>query len=184
MDIEYELTETALTTVQSEVIKQSLGSSPAIKKMRNIWLALATVVLVAFLIGYLTDRLSAGFLGVGIIAVVLLLLYAFFLPALLKRGMKKALVKPYKEGPDRIVGKHRVSMTAEGVSDLNENGRLSDSWSDVVYVGVVKDHLLVEARQGKVYIVPETAFAEKAAFMQFAEQAMAYHRAAGAVPEG
>lgn len=181
MDIQYELKDKEVASVQSEVVKRSLASSPALRRLKNIWFVLSGIVLAAFLIGYLLDRISLFFLGVGLLAVVLLMGYAFALPALLRRGIRKALVKAYSEGPNRIVGKHRFSMNSQAVSDAGDNGEMSDVWADIVYVNVIEKHLFIEGPSGRAYLIPQTAFTDEEAFGLFCRQAMDYHRTAGAV---
>ena len=117
-------------------------------------------------------------MAVGAFAVVTLLFYAFFYSFLRQKVAKKALQNQFEQGRNKLIGKHRLSITPDQVTDMSEVGVSTTHWRAIEYVMANDQYLFMPVRASSPHIVPRMAFSDESGFKQFVETAKAYYQAA------
>jgi hypothetical protein len=112
----------------------------------------------------------------GVLA-VLTFLYYIFRPLLMRKLLKWAAKRSYGQGPNKLIGKHELSITPDVVTDITDMGESTTRWNAIEYVASTNQHIFMQVRASSPYIVPRRAFADGAAFRQFVEAAKACHQA-------
>jgi hypothetical protein len=109
-----------------------------------------------------------------IVLAVLTIFWLSLFPLLLRYLRKDITSRVYGQGKNRILGKHKVTITCEGILDTTEVGQSSINWKAVDDVVSNEQHLFILVKTADPYIVPRRAFADEATFKQFGDEAKAY----------
>jgi hypothetical protein len=183
MNVEYELN---LDDVKAHLL-YSFNHNPKMKRTRNlmsrITIPLAIVVIILALIIVLTggkrDISAAVIVGA---CGVYLLLFSIFYRKFTLWIISRSLMKVYGQRPNRIAGKHQLSVTPDAVIDINEIGQSTTHWNGIEWFASNDQYLFLSFRYSIFYIVPRRAFPSEGAFNQFVEAAKSYYQAANPPP--
>lgn len=156
--------------------EQSLTLGSARKIMRYFLLIvffLEVMVVITLLAVLGREQLQAA-LFIATLALLTLLYYLFF-NILSRKIIKGKMVKNHLQKPNKLVGKHSLSISPEFISDATDVGESSISWRAVEYVASTKQYLFIVVIGSEPYIVPEKAFPDEAAFQQFIKLTETYY---------
>jgi hypothetical protein len=84
----------------------------------------------------------------------------------------------HSKGKDIGIGKYNLSITQEKIYQVSKNEKTAHSWNAIDNIAITDQNLLIITQDSRAYIVPKRAFANDAAFTEFAETAKKYHQAA------
>lgn len=170
--IEYQLSLEDVIAALSEAFHRELARHVNWRRQRLISWAGGLAILAAFLVSYFIGMLSIWQLAIGVVACALLAAYPllYFVPA--KRTLKRHIVEANMRGPDKLAGRHKVTLTPDMVSDGTAAGEISAPWREVDEVTLAGRYLLVFASDP--IIVPAAAFPGDSDFRAFAELARKY----------
>jgi len=108
-------------------------------------------------------------------------LYLLYFPWAYRRKLRKIIAGMVGEGHNRgLFGRHRVTISPEGVNDWSEHSQTSRTWRAVERVAASDDYVYLYVSALTAIIIPARAFADRSKFKEFVQAAMAYH--AKAVP--
>lgn len=115
-----------------------------------------------------------GFLGVYCLVIAI-----FVGTTLGYKIFKRSLIKQYQKKysmPNRITGKHKLSISSDGIVDVNDVGQNTTNWNGIGWVASNGKYLvLTGADNSIVNIVPSRAFSNEISFNQFVETAKSYY---------
>jgi hypothetical protein len=110
--------------------------------------------------------------------VVLTFLWYSFFPSLLRKSLRKEVARRHGQDQNKLTLTHRLSVTADTVTDVTDVGQSTTHWNAIEYVASTDQYLFMSVRASSPYIVPRRAFSDEALFSRFVEVAKAYHQAA------
>jgi hypothetical protein len=116
-------------------------------------------------------------IALGACAVLTFLLWSFHLFTF-QKTLRLTVARDYGQGRNKLIGKHKLSITPDAVTDITDTGESTTRWNTIGYVSSTDQYLFMLVRFSSPYIVPRSAFDDEAAFRQFVEGAKAYHQAA------
>ncbi len=181
MDIEYELKADDVLAFHLYFYERSPQRRRTRKLLRRmLLLAFALEILVIIVVLAALGTKAVPFLAALGILTLLTLLYYLFSPLLLRKIIRVAVAKQYGQGSDQLTGKHKLSITQDGVTDITGMGESKTRWKAVEWVTSTDQYLFMTVRGSGPYIVPRGAFSDETTFSQFADTAKSYHQAAEA----
>jgi len=106
-------------------------------------------------------------------------LYLLYFPWAYRRRLRKTVADMASEGENRgLFGRHRVTISAEGVAESGEFRQSLTSWRAVERVAVSDQHAYIYTNAMAAIIIPRRAFAGPAEFEEFVRTATEYHQRA------
>ncbi len=106
-------------------------------------------------------------------------IWVVIMPLMLRRAMKKRVVQLFVQGEHQgIVGKHTLSLSADGVLDKTSHGRTKTGWRDVHKVVATNEYVFIYLSDTVAHIVPRRAFPDEQRFHEFRDTVIRYFRAA------
>jgi hypothetical protein len=179
--IDYELTADDLI----QFLQYNYDHSPRRLYIRKLWkrslifiifvvLLAAIVILVLFGKEFLVTILTLC--GVALLTFLSLIISPLFL----RKVFKRIVIRPYSKEKDKLVGKHKISISANAITDITDTGESNTHWDTVEYVATTDEHLFIAVDFSKPYIVPRKAFKDKSEFQQFVQTAQSYYQVAKA----
>lgn len=106
-------------------------------------------------------------------------LYLLYFPWAYRRRLQKIVAGMVNEGQNRgLFGRHRVTISPEGVVDSGKLGQSSTAWRAVERVVAAGEHAYIYTNAIGAVIVPRRAFAGPAEFEEFVRTARGYHEKA------
>ena len=79
--------------------------------------------------------------------------------------------------PNRITGTHHLSISADGITDINEIGQNRTHWNGISWFADTNKYLFLASSDNTIIdIVPKRAFANETSFNQFIETAKSYYQ--------
>ena len=181
MGIEYELKADDVLAFHLYLYERSPQARRRRKLVRRMLLLafaldIPAIIIVLAVVG--TESLPS-LAALGMLALLTLLLYLFS-PLLLQKDIRAAVARQYGQGSDKLTGKHKLSITQDGVTDITGMGESKTRWKAVEWVTSTDQYLFMTVRGSAPYIVPRGAFSDETTFSQFADTAKSYHQAAEA----
>jgi hypothetical protein len=171
MTAEYELNLKDITAFYFYLLYKSPASGLWTKIKRNWGIGLVTVfVIIALIFVFAFREYGMGVVGI-VFALVILLYYVVFRSQM----VRSMVISSYKNQPNRLEGKHTLSITSESITDLNAMGESVTRWKDVSYLATDKKYLFILLREAEPYIVPRNAFKNDSDFDRFVELTQKYH---------
>jgi hypothetical protein len=78
--------------------------------------------------------------------------------------------------PNKITGKHQLSINSDGTTDINEVGQNITHWNGIIWFAYTDKYLFLAGSDNTIInIVPKKAFNNETSFNQFVETAKAYY---------
>jgi len=77
-----------------------------------------------------------------------------------------------------LFGRHRVTISPEGVTDSGEHGQTSTAWRAVERVAAADEHVFIYTNALAAGIIPRRAFADASGFGEFVRTARGHHEKA------
>lgn len=156
--------------------------SPTLGKVRRIMrlLLLITFAIEVSIVIILLTVLGQDELPIAIFVAVLALftsLYYVLFNILSRKVIKRKMVRSHLQKPNKLVGKHLLSISPDTISDSTDGGESSTSWNIVEYVASTEQYLFIAVRSSEPYIVPGNVFPDDALFNQFIKLVEKYHKA-------
>jgi hypothetical protein len=175
LSIEYELNINDLMAYYSYILFRS-SEGRARMRMRYIDLAISIVLLgcTVLIWIFIHDRWLTVVIGTG---AVLMFFYSIYLLLFVRIRWKKIFVKTSSDGRNRLIGKHKLSITPTAITDITDVGESTILWGTVESVIIIDTYLFITGGLGP-YILPQKAFPSSEAFKEFAEVAATYSQAA------
>jgi hypothetical protein len=150
------------------------------KQMHRFVLPLGILILVLAVINYILDKQNLSFpiilVAVGITSILISLFFSRFIRSTLLTSTLKTL----NQKPNKLVGKHQMSITADAITDISEIGESTTNWKGISNFVSNDKYLFLLVRGADVYIVPKRAFPDVASFTQLVDTAKGYYQAAAA----
>ena len=176
VEIQYEIDANDLTAFYV----YNFQNNPKFKWFRII-LSRVLIGLGIFLLilAFLSEPLFEESLSFAIVT-GLLGLYCLFIGIFsFKISNKLFLTKIYKRmyaKPNKITGKHQLSINSDGTTDINEVGQNITHWNGIIWFAYTDKYLFLASSDNTIInIVPKRAFNNDTSFNQFVETAKAYY---------
>ena len=142
VDIQYELDFSDVEQYQSYF----LTNYPAFKRLRLLLriiipigiVALITTIISAFLGGINGITLFIGLLELFVV------IYSIFFPKIIQMILRKSNNRVFSQKPNAIIGKHQVSINADGFTDINETGQSTIHWNGMSWLGRNDQYLFLQ----------------------------------------
>jgi hypothetical protein len=104
---------------------------------------------------------------------------AIFSKNTIKKQIPKWVNWRYGKGQDGIIGNHKITLTEEKLTDINEKGESTIRWGVIENIILTEKHMVLVMRASTgFYIVPKKAFSNDADFNQFVNTAQNFHQTA------
>jgi len=137
-----------------------------------IALTMALVMVAAFDRQELTSAIV-----IGACAIWMLIVGVSF-PLLTRKYISRVANRDYRREPNKLTGKHSLSITPHTVTDITDTGESTTRWDAVKFVISDDEYLFMSLTPATPVIVPRKAFADDAAFRRFADAVRTHHQAA------
>jgi hypothetical protein len=106
-------------------------------------------------------------------------LYLVYFPWAYRRKLRKIVDGMVGEGQNRgLFGRHRVTISPEGVTDSGELGQTSAAWRAVERVAAADEHVFIYTNALAAVIIPRRAFVGPSEFGEFVFTARGHHEKA------
>jgi hypothetical protein len=103
-------------------------------------------------------------------------LYLLLFPWNYRRKLRKIIAGMVSEGANRgLLGRHRVTISPENVSESGDFVQISTAWRAVEKVVALEEHAYIYLNALAAIIVPRRAFATPGEFDEFVRTASHYH---------
>ena len=103
--------------------------------------------------------------------------YLLYFPWAYRRKLRKIIHGMVTEGRNRgMLGRHRVTISPEGVAEASEHAQTSTHWRGVEKVVATAGHAFIYIGAMAAVIVPRRAFADPADFDKFLDTAQQHHQ--------
>ena len=160
MKITYELTENDYLHFNLFHIKNSSTGQKALGIQRI--LSPIMFVIIAGLFSTITDTpFFIMFIPMFIIAI----LWFFFYPKYFYNSIIRQSKKMIKEGKNNgLLGEHTMTLTDEGISDLNQKGETKVKWSGIEMFKEDDEYFYLYNSSVSSYILPKRALSDEAEF--------------------
>lgn len=156
--------------------------SPAMKKtMRSI--KLGSTLLVVIAMAFLSYRTGDNFaylimLPLGIVFSVIIF-FIWPIPRIFENNIKKQTLRFYKEGANKhYIGKHTLTLAAEGITETTEYGEQKTKWSGVEKVALSDKHIYIYIASVQAFVIPVDSFPDQKARQDFVDTLYQYMQAA------
>ena len=108
-----------------------------------------------------------------------LVIYLLYIPFAYRRAVHKAVNGMLDEGKNKgILGRHRVTLTAESVIEASEFSQNATSWRAVERVDVFGEYAFIYVNAMAAIVVPRRAFSAPSEFDTFVNAATAHREKA------
>jgi uncharacterized membrane protein len=179
MYIEYELnTDDALAFhLYNYEHSPQLGHARKLVR-RGLLFAVAVELLAAAVIAVALGKGYLLFVLVLCAFALLTFLYYVVSPSLMRKGLRGTVARAYSQGKNKLTGKHKLSITPDGVTDIADIGETTTRWDAIEWLASTDQYLFMMVRGSGPHIVPKRSFADEAEFRQFVEASKVHHQAA------
>jgi hypothetical protein len=181
MNIQYVLNLDDVIAYHSYLWEHNTKIKQTYTVMTRILIAFGIVLLVLTVIDVRVLNADIWVAVVNGVLGVCAILFAAFWPKLWRRITMRSIMKRYSRKPPRVIGKHELSITSEGVTDIDEIEPSFARWDEIVLLASNGKYLFLLTSGPNFHIVPQRAFSDQASFGQFVETAKRYYR--GAKPQ-
>ena len=76
------------------------------------------------------------------------------------------IIKNYGQGKNGVIGKHKYSITREGVHDVTDVDETTIKWDAIENIAQTKNHMFLVIRPMTALIIPRKDFSSDSAFNQ------------------
>lgn len=178
MDIDYKLTTEDVT----QFLLYYYDHSPRrlyIRKLKKWSLIFITFValLAAIVLLVFFDKQFLAFVWTLCGVALLTFIYLIVSPSLLRKAFKRTVVKAYSREKNKLMGKHKVSIFTDGITDVTDTGETTTRWNAIDWIATADHYLFITAQSSIPYIIPASAFKDKTFFLQFVQKAQSYYKA-------
>lgn len=174
VDIEYELDLNDVVQYQSYF----LTNYPAYKRLRlllRIIIPIGIVALITTIISALLGGINNGItLFIGLLE-LFVVIYSIFFPKIIQMILMKSNNRIFSQKPNALIGKHQVSINADGFNDINETGQSTIRWNGISWLGCNDQYLFLQLTGSSFFILPKRAFSGEANFKKFVETVKSYY---------
>jgi Mn2+/Fe2+ NRAMP family transporter len=139
---------------------------------RNIYLAVAVVPIVVFMIGRVMEPNL-------VLNVAVALLVGILVPPLIYWNTKREVMK-LPSGKPGLLGEHTITIAPEGLREKTVVNESSHSWEGIHAIVDDKQHIYVFIDTHMAHIIPKRAFSGENEAQVFLDMAMQYWKAASA----
>ena len=109
--------------------------------------------------------------------------YFFIFPSVNERGMRKNIRKAINEGKnDNVIGKHKISMSSESITEATIAGEANNFWSSLDKFVESADYLLLYLSALQAIIIPRHTFSSEKQCNDFIELVEGYYLEASNQP--
>ena len=181
MDIEYTLDIDDFIAFINYFYDHNPKIKRSLARLRNITLPLGILFIVVpavFTILAMLNVWVAIFMGLMGLYFILL---GIFWPKYLRYNMLKNTAKIDGRRPHRVVGKHKLAVDTESITENSDAGNFSTKWESIDWLASDDNYLYLQTRRNNFYIVPQKAFPDESSFVHFVETVKAYYTAADAL---
>lgn len=112
---------------------------------------------------------------VGIIAISGIFYSIYFVKFML-RIINQAANRTYGQKPSRVIGKHWLLISSDGMTDVTDIGQSTTRWNGIDWFASNEKYLFLVVRGSNFYIIPKNAFSNESSFNQFVETAKSYYQ--------
>ncbi len=144
------------------------------------------LALVSIMVWYFTDWKAASLprTALDLLPVTGLVAFHFFYVRwAYRRRVRRIITRMVSEGKNRaLFGRHRVALSAEGITEAGELSQSATAWAAVERVSRHENYAFVYTSALSAIIVPRRAFATAAEFEQFVKTAGDYRAQAADSP--
>jgi hypothetical protein len=176
MNIRYELNLDDVLAYHSYLWDHNTRIKHTYTLMTRISVVFGILMLILAVIDVRVFNLGAVFATVIVILGTASLLFAVFWPKIWRGMTLRSAKKRYSRKSSRIIGKHELSITPEGVTDVDEIEPSLTRWDEIISLESDDKYLFLVALVTRFHIVPKRAFPDESSFKQFAETANGYHQ--------
>jgi YcxB-like protein len=107
------------------------------------------------------------------------LIYLAYFPWAYRRKVRKIIDGMIGEGRNlNLFGRHRVTISTEGLTDAGEYGQTTSTWRGIERVVKDQDYAFIYVNTMAAIVVPRRGFADSADFDHFVMTAVKYHEEA------
>ncbi len=173
VEVEYEL------NVEDEVAFRLYNYTYSRKLLRYMYLtACLSEILVATVLVVASGRPHFAFVFALSVLAALTLVYYLVSTSIFRKRLRWTVIRDNGERPSKLLGRQRLSVNAESVSEITPAGKSITRWNTVERVASTDQYIFIKVRGSVPYIVPRRAFASEEEFNQFIGTVKAYHQAA------
>ena len=174
VDIQYELDLNDIAQYQSYF----LINYPAYKRLRlllRIIIPIGIVALITTIISAFLGGINNGItLFIGLLE-LFVVIYSIFFPKIIQMILRKSNNRVFSQKPNAMTGKHQVSISADGFTDINETGQSTIRWDGISWLGLNDQYLFLQLTGTSFFIVPKRAFSGEANFNKFVETVKSHY---------
>jgi hypothetical protein len=116
-----------------------------------------------------------------IASIILVIGYSMYLntSTYIRKRIKEDLTRWYGHGKNDVIGRHKLSVSDDGINDLVEIGQSSVSWEAIEEVISTDKYIFLTMTGGsKAIIIPKSAFSDDTSLNNFIAKSEEYHNKA------
>lgn len=148
-EIEFEISEQSLTAFNEHHAQYVPKLNKAIERHRLLW-----PVGIVLLAGYAWHRGGEPFFVAGM--VVTALLWALFVPRVLRDVYRKSVRRQYSEQAKKdMYGTHRMQVKESGLVEFSPGGRSATGWKKLMRVDEIPGYAFVYIDTNTALIIPK-----------------------------
>jgi hypothetical protein len=175
-EIQYELD---LNDIKS-YLDYTWNNSKKQRRMRKIirifFVSVGVLFIIAAIVLPLIGQLSASIAIILGLVGLYSIFFGIFWIEFWKRTIYKQTIKMYNRKPNTMIGKHQLSITSEGITDINDIAQSNMHWGGISWYANNDQYLFFSGYVNNVYIIPRRAFVDETSFNQFVETAKSYYQ--------
>jgi YcxB-like protein len=175
-EIYYELGPNDVKSYLDYTWNNSKKSRSARKLIRILGVTIGLLAVISAIILPLSGQLDIFTSVVLGIVGLYVILFAIFWVETWKRIIYRPVMRGYSRKPNTVIGKHRLSITPDGINDVNEIGQMSTHWNGIHRYASNDQFLFLYGYVNTFYIVPRRAFPDERSFNQFIETVKFYKK--------
>ena len=167
-EIQYELD---LNDVKSylDYSWNNMGYRRALKILRILGIIFGSILIIsAITFPILGQGDTSTSIALGIVG-LFVTIFNFFGIEFWTRIIYQPMIKVYGRRPNSVIGKHHLSITPDGINDVNEIGQTSTHWNGIHRYAKNDQYLFLYGYVNTFYIIPKRAFPDETNFNQFIE---------------
>jgi hypothetical protein len=177
MYTEFDLTMDDVEAYGTYYVHQSPQYRKILKTRRLVAYLISLVFLLVGIFLLIVGSIFSGIITV--IAGIFLFIYYYiiFSPSNLQKRIRKVLMRAYGKSANNIIGKHKLTISPDGVTDVTDMDQTTTKWKMIEHVISTDKHIFLTATNGlNVHIIPKTAFSEDVSLKQFIKESETYQK--------
>jgi hypothetical protein len=138
------------------------------KRIQVVLAIISAAILVMAGVSWVWLRQIQLTLTIIVLAAVLYPYYRFSLITM-KKAFLRSLGKVYERSPNKLLGSHRVSITADGLIDINDSGKTEINWPDISASSASNQYFFLTGRGTIALAIPRRAFVDDNTYTRFVD---------------